>query len=171
LELLNLDLECHFNGCTGTLQPKVVNYLHTSPNILRATSSGDVQTVSSPSRDECSAFGPSASNDTFDVGFSVSHQRTLVSQHEGTRATRLHLARRSVTWTNTAVRRGSNLYIFHLHLLSLEWQASDVIAMCGRVHSPTNDSVNHPWLNLGECIRRCVEVAWGMRMNWGIDDE
>jgi hypothetical protein len=33
--------------------------------------------------------------------------------------------------TNKAVRRGSNLYIFHLYLLSLEWQASGVIAMCG----------------------------------------
>jgi hypothetical protein len=44
-----------------------------------------------------------------------------------TRATRLHIAR--------GTRRGSNLYIFHLHLLSLEWQASGVIAMCGRVHS------------------------------------
>jgi hypothetical protein len=99
LELLDLDLECHFNGCTGTLQPKVVNYLYTSPNILRATSSRDVQTVSSPSRDECSAFGPSASDDVFDVGFSVPHQKTLVTEHEGTRATRLHIARRSVACT------------------------------------------------------------------------
>jgi hypothetical protein len=148
-----------------------MNYLHTSPNILRATLSRDVQTVSSSSRDECSAFGPSASNDTFDVGFSVPHQRTLVSQREETRATRLHITRRSVTCTNTALRRGSNLYIFHFHLLSLEWQVSGVIAMCGRVHSPTNDSVNYSWLNLGECIRQCMEVAWGMRMNWGIDDK
>jgi hypothetical protein len=158
--------------------------------------------VSLPSHDECSAFGPSASDDAFDVGFSVPHQRTLVSQHAGTRATRLHIARRSVTreWaileqfsgvlgliilklhppvpvlprfsdslamisqiiiicTNKVVRRGSNLYIFHLYLLSLEWQASGVIAMCGRVHSPTNDSVNHSRSNLGECIRRCLEVA------------
>jgi hypothetical protein len=45
------------------------------------------------SRDECSAFGPSASDDAFDVGFPLPHQRTLVSQHEGTRATRLHIAR------------------------------------------------------------------------------
>jgi hypothetical protein len=134
LELLNLGLECHFNGCIGTLQPKVVNYLHTSPTTLRATSSRDVQTVSSPSRDECSTFGPSASNDTFDVGFSLPHQRTLVSEHEGARATRLHIARRSVTCINI-VRRGSNLYIFHFHLLSLEWKASGVIAMCGWVHS------------------------------------
>jgi hypothetical protein len=52
-----------------------------------------------PRADECSAFGPSASDDAFDVGFSVLHQRTLVSQHEGTRATRLHIARRSVTCT------------------------------------------------------------------------
>jgi hypothetical protein len=57
------------------------------------------------------------------------------------------------------VRRGSNLYIFHRHLFSLEWQARGVIAMCGRAHSPTNDSPNHSWANLGECIRRCVEVA------------
>jgi hypothetical protein len=47
--------------------------------------------VCSPSRKECSAFGPSASDDAFDVGFSVPHQRTLVSQHE-TRATRLLIA-------------------------------------------------------------------------------
>jgi hypothetical protein len=44
-------------------------------------------------------------------------------------------------------------------LLSLEWQASGVIAMCGRVHSPTNVR----WITrgriLGECVRRCVEVA------------
>jgi hypothetical protein len=130
-------------------------YLHTSPNILRATSSRDVQTVSSPSRDEYSAFGPSASDDAFDVGFSVPHPRTFVSQHEGTRATRLHIARR----TSKAVRLCSNLYIFHLHLLSLELQASGVIAMIGRVHSPTNDSVNHSWSNPSELIRRCVEVA------------
>jgi hypothetical protein len=32
----------------------------------------------------------------------------------------------------------NDLFIFHLHLLSLEWEASGVIAMCGRVHSPTN---------------------------------
>jgi hypothetical protein len=55
--------------------------------------------VCSPSREECSAFGPSASDDAFDVGFSVPHQRTLVFEHE---------------------------------------EASGVIAMCGRVHSPTN---------------------------------
>jgi hypothetical protein len=61
--------------------------------------------------------------------------------------------------TDKVVRRGSNLYIFHLHLLSLESQARGVIAMCGRVHSPTNDSVNHSWANTGECIRRCAEVA------------
>jgi hypothetical protein len=80
LELLNLDLERHFNGYTGTLQPTVVNYLHTAGHSPRDLESGCA--VSSPSRDECSAFGPSASNDTFDVYFSVPHQRTLVSQDE-----------------------------------------------------------------------------------------
>jgi hypothetical protein len=59
-----------------------------------------------------------------------------------------------ITCTNKIVRRRSNLYIFHLCLLSLEWQASGVTAMCGRVQSPTNYSVNHSWSNLGECIRR-----------------
>jgi hypothetical protein len=38
-------------------------------------------------------------DDAFDVGFSAPHQTTLVSQHEGTRATRLHIARRSVICT------------------------------------------------------------------------
>jgi hypothetical protein len=65
--------------------------------------------VSPPSSDECSAFGPSASDDAFDVGFPVPHQRTLVSQHEGTRATRLHIARRSVSCTNKVVRARQQL--------------------------------------------------------------
>jgi hypothetical protein len=130
--------------------------------------------VSSPSRDECSAFGPSASDDAFDVGFSVPHQRTLVSQDERpdytSRAAQSHVSEQSeqfsgvvglivlkshppfsvlprfsdplamtsqliIICTNKVVCRGSNLYIFHLHLLSLESQVSGVIAICGRVHS------------------------------------
>jgi hypothetical protein len=102
--------------------------------------------------------------------FSAPQQRTLVSQHEGTRKTRLHIARRTVTCTNKAVRSGSNLYIFHLHLFSLEWQASGVIALWGRVHSPTNDSVNHSWSNLGECIRRCVEVTLSICRPENVDE-
>jgi hypothetical protein len=58
-----------------------------------------VSTVSSPLRDECSAFRPSASDDAFDVGFSVPHQRTLVSQHERpdytSRAAQSHVSEQS----------------------------------------------------------------------------
>jgi hypothetical protein len=55
--------------------------------------------MSSPSRDECSAFGQSASDDAFDVGFSVPHQRWLVSQHERpdytSRAAQSHVSEQS----------------------------------------------------------------------------
>jgi hypothetical protein len=44
-------------------------------------------------------------------------------------------------------------------LLSLEWQASGVITMCGRVHSPTNIRWIIRGRIFGECVRRCVEVA------------
>jgi hypothetical protein len=88
---------------------------HIAEHYPRDLESGCVDSVLALAR-RMFGIGPSASDDAFDVGFSVPHQRKLVYQHEGTRATRLHIARR----TNKVLRRGSNLYIFHLHLLSLE---------------------------------------------------
>jgi hypothetical protein len=75
--------------------------------------------VCSPSREEYSASGPSASDDAFDVGLSVRIKGLPVTRMTSERCDR-------DVWTGTFAHE------------------------C---------SVNHSCSNLGECVRRCVEVA------------